>query len=300
MENIDAIRINFNPDQLLFLNICLIFLMFGIALDMKISDFKYLFKHPKAVLVGLTSQLILLPLLTFALAIGFHPATSIALGMILIGICPGGNVSNFAVHLAKANTALSVSLTTIVTFGAIILTPISFGFWSSYIPGIEKLSQDIHVPTLDMIKTIINLIIFPLAVGMWFNHKYPKFTDRIKKGVKILSIIIFLGFVVAATISNYQNIIDHIGKVFFIVLVHNSLALLMGYTFAKINGLSSADSQAISIETGIQNSGLALILIFNFFDGLGGMALIAAWWGIWHLISGFCLAVFWGAKQGGN
>ena len=162
MENIDAIRINFNPDQLLFLNICLIFLMFGIALDMKISDFKYLFKHPKAVLVGLTSQLILLPLLTFALAIGFHPATSIALGMILIGICPGGNVSNFAVHLAKANTALSVSLTTIVTFGAIILTPISFGFWSSYIPGIEKLSQDIHVPTLDMIKTIINLIIFCL------------------------------------------------------------------------------------------------------------------------------------------
>ena len=274
--------------------------MFGIALDMKISDFKYLFKHPKAVLVGLTSQLILLPLLTFALAIGFHPATSIALGMILIGICPGGNVSNFAVHLAKANTALSVSLTTIVTFGAIILTPISFGFWSSYIPGIEKLSQNIHVPTFDMIKTIINLIIFPLAVGMWFNHKYPKFTARIKKGVKILSIIIFLGFVVAATISNYQNIIDHIGKVFFIVLVHNSLALLMGYTFAKINGLSSADSQAISIETGIQNSGLALILIFNFFDGLGGMALIAAWWGIWHLISGFCLAVFWGTKQGDN
>ncbi len=297
MENIDLVQINFNPDQLLFLNICLAFLMFGIALDMKVSDFKYLFKYPKAVIVGLISQLILLPLLTFALALGFHPATSIALGMILIGVCPGGNVSNFAVHLAKANTALSVSLTSIVTFGAIILTPITFSFWSSFIPGIEKLSQNIHVSSLDMIKTIINLIIIPLAIGMWLNHQYPKFTDRIKKGVRILSIIIFLGFVVAASLSNYQNIIDHIGKVFLIVFVHNGLALLMGYWFAKLNGLSLVDSQAISIETGIQNSGLALILIFNFFDGLGGMAMIAAWWGIWHLISGFCLATFWGSKK---
>ncbi len=171
MENIDAIQINFSPDQLFLLNVCLALIMYGVALDIKFSDFKYLVDHPKAIIVGLSAQLILLPLLTFGIILLFEPPTSVALGMILIGVCPGGNVSNFATHLAKANVALSVSLTSFVTLGAIILTPISFTFWSGYVPGTENLEQQIYVSPVNMGNTIITLIAIPLFIGMWTNHK---------------------------------------------------------------------------------------------------------------------------------
>lgn len=296
MHPIDAIKVNFNPDQLLLLNLCLAFLMFGVALDIRVSDFTKLFRRPKAPLVGLTSQLILLPILTLGLIYLFHPPASMGLGMMLVGICPGGNVSNFMVHLSKGNSALSVMMTSITTMGAVIITPFYFTFWSGYVPGSEAFAQLIFVDPYDMVVTIFTLIIIPLLLGMWLLHNYPIFVSKIRTPVSRLSIFIFMSFVVVALIVNWQNAQDHLGKVFWVVLVHNSLALAMGYGFSRLMGLNSYNSRAISIETGIQNSGLALILIFNFFEGLGGMALVAAWWGIWHLISGFSLAMFWRRK----
>lgn len=293
MEGIDAVRINFNPDQLLLLNICLAFLMFGVALDLKLANFKLLFQQPKAPMVGLSSQLILLPILTIALILILRPPTSIALGMILVASCPGGNVSNFAVHLAGANAALSVLMTSITTLAAILITPLYFTFLTPFIPGTAALAQSIQVNPLDMVSTIVQLILIPLVIGMWLHHRFPNFTNRIRKPVRWLSMAIFLGFVVVAVAGNYENIRNYIHLVFFLVLTHNALALLTGYWFAKANKLSRNDARAISLETGIQNSGLGLILIFNFFNGLGGMAMIAAWWGIWHLISAFGLAMVW-------
>lgn len=293
MDSIDAVQINFNPEQLFLLNICLAFLMFGVALDLKLSNFKLLFQHPKAPVVGLSSQLVLLPLLTIMLIYLLHPPTSIALGMLLVAACPGGNVSNFAVHLAGANAALSVLMTSITTLGAILITPLYFTFLSPYIPGATGLEQNIYVSPLDMITTIVQLILLPLAVGMWLHYRFPDFTNRIRKPVRWLSMAIFLGFVVVAVMGNYQNIRNYLHLIFFIVLAHNALALTTGYWFAKANKLDRQDARAISLETGIQNSGLGLILIFNFFNGLGGMAMIAAWWGIWHLISAFGLAMVW-------
>lgn len=294
MNEIDAIRINFDQDQLFILNICLAFLMFGVALNIKLGDFGRIFKKPKAPLVGLTSQLLLLPLLTLILVYVFTPPTSIALGMLIVGVCPGGNVSNFMVHLAKGNAALSVLMTSIVTLGAVVITPFYFTFLTQFVSGTEAYLDLIYVEPVEMIKTIITLIFVPLLLGMFMNHKFPKLTLKIDRIVRMLSIVIFMLFVVFAIIGNYENIVNHIGKVFTIVIVYNTLAYLMGFYFAKLNGLSFSDCKAISIETGIQNSGLALILIFNFFEGLGGMAMIAAWWGIWHLISGFALSTFWG------
>ena len=297
MDPIDSIKINFNPDQLLLLNVLLAFLMFGVALDLKLDNFKDLFQRPKAPLVGLSSQLILLPIITISLIFVFSPPTSIALGMLLVAACPGGNVSNFAVHLSGANAALSVLMTSITTLGAIIITPLYFTFLSPIVPGTASLQQSIYVSPLDMVSTIIQLILFPLALGMFFNYRLPTLTAKIRQPVKILSILIFLGFVVVAAYANLDIIINYIHIVFMIVLVHNGLALTTGYWFARMNQLPKNDARAISIETGIQNSGLGLILIFNFFNGLGGMAMIAAWWGIWHLISAFSLAMWWGYRK---
>ncbi len=297
MIDIDAIRINFNQDQLFILNICLAFLMFGVALDVKIKDFRHLFAKPKAPIVGLTSQLILLPLLTLVLVFIFKPPTSIALGMVLVSVCPGGNVSNFATHLANANRALSVLMTSISTLVAAVITPIWFGTLKNFVPGTENFSKVLTVPFGEMVLTIIQLIIVPLVVGMLLAHKFPKFIDRIKGPVKGLSIVIFLGFVVVAVYGNFDNLVNYLHIVFLLVLIHNASALMMGYWFAKANRLGLRERRTISMETGIQNSGLGLILIFNFFDGLGGMALIAAWWGVWHLVAGFTMAMIWSKRQ---
>lgn len=293
MHSIDDIVINFKPDQLFFLNICLGFLMFGVALDLSLHHFGELFKAPRKPLIGLFSQWILMPLLTLLLVFIIQPAPSVAMGMVLLAACPGGNVSNYAVHLAKANSALSVLMTSVSTLGAIIITPLAFTYLSRLIPNTESLRATIQVDTFDMIKTIILLIVIPLSLGMSLNHYYPRLTAKIQRPVKMLSMAIFLGFVVFAILGNLNNIYRYLHLVFFLVVLHNGMALAMGYFFAKANKLPQQDARAIAIETGIQNSGLGLILIFNFFNGLGGMAMIAAFWGIWHLISAFGLAMYW-------
>jgi bile acid:Na+ symporter, BASS family len=300
MESIDFVRINFSEDQLQVLNACLAFLMFGVALDIKVSDLKRVFTEPKAGAVGLLSQMLFLPILTMALIYLFRPPTSLAIGMVLIGICPGGNVSNYAVHLARGNTALSVSLTSIVTLCSIFVLPISFFFWSGLLPDANSLPPELQVDAVDMLRAIVTLMVLPLIAGMLLQQYAPNWVNKRKRPIGIMSMVIFLSFVVFAAAGNWDNILTHLQKVFVLVLVHNGLALAMGYLLAKSSSLSEYDARAISLETGIQNSGLALILIFNFFSGNGGMAMIAAWWGIWHLISAFSLAMFWRQVETGK
>jgi len=291
MQNIDAIKINFEESQLALLNICLGILMFGVALDLDFSEFRRMIKNPKKLLVGLSSQMILLPILTIILIMVLKPHASLAMGMVLVAACPGGNVSNYAVHLAKANTALSVTLTSISTLAAAFTTPLLFAIMRYSIP--ELANKSLIVPFDKMVITLLTLIVLPLVLGLLYRKYLPKLTQITLPWIKNLSMLIFLSFVVFAIVGNYENIKSYLSLVFVLVLIHNLLALSGGYYFAKLFRLETNDCRTISIETGIQNSGLGLILVFNFFDGLGGMALIAAWWGIWHLISSLLLALLW-------
>ena len=298
MDSLSHIHINFDQGQVLYLNICLGILMFGVALDLKLEDFKYLAKEPKSIIGGLISQWILLPLVTIALVYIIHPDYSLMLGMALIAACPGGNVSNYATHLCKGNAALSIILTTITTVLCVFSTPFIFASLQKVLPIDQVHDADFNIQFSDMVITIVQLIFIPLLIGFLMNHFWPHFVSKIRGIVKILSMVIFIGFVLAAVAGNIDNLVNYIDIVFFIVLIHNGLALFFGYFWSKsILGLSTNDARTISIETGIQNSGLALILIFNFFDANGGMALIAAWWSIWHLISALALAWFWGRKE---
>jgi BASS family bile acid:Na+ symporter len=124
-------------------------------------------------------------------------------------------------------------------------------------------------------------------------------TEKIEKPIRWLSMAIFIGFVVFAVVGNWDNIKNYIHLVFLLVFLHNGLAFLVGYGFSRLNRLPEKDARAISIETGIQNTGLGLVLVFNFFDGIGGMALVMACWGVWHLISGFALAMWWSRNAKG-
>lgn len=297
MDEIDKLVINFDEGQLFLLNICLGFLMFGIALDLSLKDFKYVFQKPKAVIVGLTSQLVLLPIFTLILIYVMNPPFSIQLGMLLVAACPGGNVSNYMVHRAAGNSALSITMTSIITLAAVIITPLSFFVWTKILDTPADFTADISVKFLSMIKIIIQIIIIPLAIGMYISHKLPKVRQAIIRPIKIFSLLLLIGIIVFALLGNTEIIKSHLSVVFFLVLFHNGLAYVLGYQFAGLFRLNYRDKRAIAIETGIQNSGLGLILIFNYFAGLGGMALVAAWWGVWDIISGFALANYWAQSK---
>lgn len=271
--------------------------MFGVALDLTLDDFKRIAQYPRKSLTGLFSQLIILPALTFGVVWLMRPAYPLALGMILVAACPGGNVSNFICHMAKGNAALSVTLTAITTVLAIVLTPLNYGLYSGLLPYNEAQQVNITLSPVDMFETIFLIILIPLVLGMMANKLFPKVVDKGRKGVKILSIIILVGFIAIAFAKNAGIFVEYFNRVMWLVLIHNGLALVSGYFLARyLMRLQEADSRTVSLETGIQNSGLGLVLIFNFFDGSGGMALIAAWWGIWHIISGFALAWYWSRK----
>jgi bile acid:Na+ symporter, BASS family len=298
MNNIDSlVRIEFSPETAMIMNICIGFLMFGIALDMKVSDFRKVVEYPKSVVVGLASQLLLLPILTIVLIKLWGPIPSVALGLIMIASCPGGNISNFAVHLGKGNTALSVTLTSIVTIFAIIITPLSFSLWAMFLPETHSILSKIKVDQMSMFRIIGLVLLVPLIAGMWFNHRFGKISARIRKPIRTISLLMFTSFIFFAVFANRVNIVKYLELVFLLVVVHNILALSVGYSFARLNRRTLKDSKAISMETGVQNAGLGLILILNFFGEYGGMMLVAAFWGVWNLISALALGLFWNYKS---
>lgn len=294
---IDQIKLNFSADSLFLLNICLAVIMFGIALDIRLEDFSKLLKEPKAAIVGLFSQFIALPLLTFLLVLTIKPAPSIALGMILVAACPGGNISNFMSHLSKGNSALSVGLTSVATLLSLVFTPLNFKLYGSLYEPSRTLLQSIELDFWDLSQTVALIIILPLIAGIWVQKSNPSLANRLSPSFRVGSILIFIAFVVIAFSKNLQLFQDYIHRVLFLVLAHNALALGSGYLWGSLFKLAERDRRTLTIETGIQNSGLGLVLIFAFFEGLGGMALVTAWWGIWHIIAGLGIAFYWSRRN---
>lgn len=291
--SIDSAHLNFSQDSLWVLNLCLAIIMFGVALDIKWADFKKVFRSPKATLIGLFLQFILLPAFTFLLVWVLQPRPSIALGMILVAACPGGNISNFMTHLSKGNTALSVSLTSIGTLLAIVMTPLNLQLWAGMYGPTSAILKEVSLNPWEMFETIAVLIGIPLIAGMTISNKYPAVAASISKRVKPFSIFIFTMFVVVAFANNMDIFLEFIHLVIIFVFLHNLMALALGYNVARVFKLSIENRKTLAIETGIQNSGLGLILIFGFFQGLGGMAIVAAWWGIWHILSGLAISTYW-------
>ena len=290
VEDIDAVVLNFSSTSLNVLNLVLAIVMFSIALELKPSDFQRLFRAPKALMTGVVSQFILLPALTFCLVLVTNPQPSIALGLILVSACPGGNISNFITHRAGGNSALSVSLTAFSTVAAIFLTPANIAFWGSLYGPTRAILLETAIDPMSVAITVGLLLVLPLCLGMLLNVKRPDITARLRTPLQYVSMGIFITFVVLALASNWQLFLQYATAVAALVFLHNALALAAGYTAATFAGLSAFDRRSITIETGIQNSGLGLILIFGFFNGLGGMAVVAAFWGMWHILSGIFLA----------
>ncbi|SDR14216.1 bile acid:sodium symporter family protein [Pseudovibrio sp. Tun.PSC04-5.I4] len=290
MSDIDLITLNFSAGSLTLLNGILAVVMFSIALDLSPADFKRLTLAPKPLVIGLCSQFLVLPSLTFLLVLATQPRPSIALGLILVAACPGGNISNFITQRAGGNAALSVSMTAFATVGAIVATPFNIAFWGNLYEPTRAILQETHIDKLSVAITVCFMLVLPLCLGILLNRFKPGMAAKIRQPLRLASMGIFIGFIILTLFANWTFFLNYVGAVAGLVLIHNGLALAGGYALASVAGVSAYDRRAITIETGIQNSGLGLILIFGFFGGLGGMSVVAAFWGIWHAISGLVLA----------
>jgi BASS family bile acid:Na+ symporter len=287
---IDQVRLNFNPQGLFIINAAIGLMMLGVALELKLDDFKRILVAPKAPVIGLIAQFVLLPAFTFLLTLIINPPASIALGMILVAACPGGNLSNIMTYLARGNCAISVSMTAVSTAAAIVMTPLNLALWGRLNPHTAAILRKVSLSPLDVFITVFVILGIPLCIGLLISRSFPALAATVRKPFKIFSLVFFIGIVAAALGINWQNFLNYVGLVFIGVLIHNALALNLGYWSGRLCGLPEPDNRAVSIEVGIQNSGLGLVLVFNFFDGLGGMAILVAWWGIWHIIAGLVAA----------
>jgi len=298
----DEIRLNFTPDGLLLLNITIAFIMFGVALQITPQSLKNLVVKPKATIIGFVSQFILLPGITFLLVMAlnsFHLITpGVGLGMLLVASCPGGNVSNFISTYANGNPGLSVGLTALATIAAIFMTPFNFSFYGGMFAAKSPLLIPLEISAFEMFKTVIVLLGIPIAAGMLFAWKLPKITKKIIKPIQNLSVVFFIGMVVIMFANNASYFLNYMVFILILVFLHNVLALSTGFGISSLFRLKRRNRRTIAIETGIQNSGLGLVLIFNpaiFPPELdtGGMAIITAWWGIWHILAGLAIGRIW-------
>ena len=259
--------------------------MFGMGMTIKLTDFKMILKHPKGVAIGVVSQFVVMPLLAFGLAKIFNLPPEIAVGVILVGCCPGGTASNVMAFLAKGNTALSVTITSVTTLLAPIMTPALI-----YLLASEWLPVSFEA----MFMSVVKVVLIPIILGIIAQFV---FKPVIEKGIAILPTVsvVAIVLIVAAVVSGSRDKILETGlTIFAIVILHNGLGYLFGYGIAKLFKLEYSDKKAVSIEVGMQNSGLGANLAMAHFEPVS--AVPSAIFSFWHNISGPILATYWSKR----
>jgi bile acid:Na+ symporter, BASS family len=292
MTPIDQMQFTFDPVAVKVLNVVLATVVFGAALDVRLADFRRILVSPKGPLIGCLSQFVLLPATASLCVWLLKPAPSLGLGILLVAACPGGAVSNFYTLLARGNVALSLTVSAFSTLVAMVMTPFNFFFWGSLNPVTAGLLREIAVNPAEILLAAFFMLILPTLLAMSLRHWRAALADRLLRPVRTLGVLLLTGFIIAGIVANLQHA-TYVAVAFVVVLLVNAAGLAVGYGASRAAGLPHYDAKAVSLETGIQNAGFGLVLVFQFFGGLGGMALIAAWWGVWHLISGLVLALWW-------
>lgn len=290
MHPVDQMQINFSDANMLVLKLILALIMLGVSLDIQKEDLQNIIKNPKSMFAGIAAQFIFLPAMTFMLVYFFEPIPSIALGMMLVAACPGGNISNLITMFARGNTALSVSLTFLATVLALVMTPLNITFWGNLYGPTAQLVKQVALDPKEVALTVVFVLGIPLLAGMLLRSQLPKFALKLQGWLKYVSALFLAILILGAFFANFENFIKYFDYIVGIVVLHNFVALGSGFFMGTILKVPYRDRRSITIEVGIQNSGLGLALAFEFFGGLGGVTLICAFWGLWHAVSGSIIA----------
>lgn len=276
-------------------NAVLAVIMFGVGLDLDLREFRRVVRVPTGPVVGLITQFVLLPALAFGAVRLMAPAPAVALGVLLVCACPGGTVSNVVTHLADANVPLSIAMTTVSTFLALVMTPLNLAFWGSRVPGLDQLG--VRLDPVDLVVVLVAVMGIPVVAGLVTAHRRPVVADRLRRPMRMVAVVGLGLLIVGAGAANLGRAVTALQATLLVVVVVNAAALVLGYGAAAALRLPRRDRRAISIEVGIQNAALALTLALQFFGDLPGAALVAAVWGLWHMITGLALARLWRGRS---
>jgi len=283
--------------QQLILSAVLATMVFSVALELKLDDFRRVAQTPRAVVCGLIPQFILLPVGTWAATLVLDLPADIETAMILVASCPGGSLSNVITHFGRGNTALSVSVSAVASVIALFATPFNFSWMVASNPATASWLRSLSIDASDIWVSLVALLAVPMALGLLVAHKLPALTARLQKPLANFSLIALLAFIVLGLIKERQLLTLGLLPLLAIVILHNASGLLFGYLTSVAMRVSERDRRAVMIEGGMQNSGLALGIIAVQFGSDLGMVLIASLWGIWHIVSGLALALMWRRKD---
>ena len=260
-----------------WVNTLLGIVMFGMGMTLKLSDFKVVFTKPKAVICGILSQFIIMPVLAFLLVTLFQLPTELAVGVILVGACPGGTSSNVMTYLAKGDVALSVGMTACTTIMAPFVTPALV---------LLLAGQTVDVSYVSMLVSIVQVVLVPIALGFVINYFFSKFAQAFSKALPLISVVAICLIIMAVVSANAAKLMTPGPLVVAVVMLHNVCGYALGYLVGRLLGLTKEQMRTLSIEVGMQNSGLATSLATMHFAAMPMAAVPGTVFSVWHNISG--------------
>jgi BASS family bile acid:Na+ symporter len=293
----DALPLRFDPSGLVILNAIVALMMFGVSLDLRPADFRRVVARPAAPVAGLFAQAVVVPAFTCLLTWVFRVDPALALGMMLVAACPSGALSNILTWRARGSVALSVSMTAVSSLAATVLTPLNFALYGWLNPRTRVLLSEIAIPAGGILAQVALVLALPMLLGMLVGERAPRLAARSERPLRVISLLVLLAFVAVAFAQNRVLFVERFGDFFWLVVLQNAMALSVGAAIGAALRLPSADRRALTLEVGIHNSGLGLVILFTFFPAAGSMMLITAFWGVWHLVSGLLLAGWWSRRD---
>jgi bile acid:Na+ symporter, BASS family len=275
------------------LSAVLALMVFSVALDLKREDFAYVLQKPLGVGVGLVAQFVLLPIATLGVTLLLDLPAPVEAAMILVACCPGGALSNVVTALGKGNLALSVSISAVSNLLALALTPLNFAWMIAANPATAAWAKALSSDPGDMWKSLVLLLAVPTVLAMLLRSKQPGLADRLRKPLENFALVCLGLFIVIAVATQVKQFVSVLALSMAVVIGHNALGLGLGFGASKLAKLPVADARAVTVESGMQNAGLAMGIIATQFGADLQMTAIAGLWGIWHIVSGFSLTRLW-------
>ncbi len=295
--DLNEVRIAFSAGGVIFMDVILALVLFGMALSLRPADFTRILKAPRAPLTGLAVQFFVLPASNCLFCWIFRVDPWLALGMQLVASCPSGSFSNVLTFMARGNVALSVSMTGASSLIATVATPLNFSFYSWLNPHTRTHLQHIQIDPVNVLLLVALVLALPLLAGMLVGQRWPGLAQKIDKPLRVGALGVFIVFIIGAFANNLDIFFRYFHYFVWLVLAQNALSLALGYFVASRLQLPEADRRAITIEVAIQNASLALVILFTFYPEAGAMTLVAAFWGVWHMVSGTLLAQWWARRK---
>jgi bile acid:Na+ symporter, BASS family len=279
--------------QQIALSLVLAVMVFSIALELRLADFRRVASEPKAVIAGLIPQFILLPVGTWLATLALDLPANVEAAMILVASCPGGSLSNVITHFGRGNTALSVSVSAVAALIALVATPFNFAWMVSNNPVTAAWMRSLEIDPSGIWLSLLVILAVPMSLGMAMAYRFPHLAAKLTKPLANFSLFALFAFIVLGLLKERSNLTLALLPTLALVIAHNASGLFLGWLTSKTFGVSVRDRRAIMIEGGMQNSGLALGIIALQFGNDFGMVTVAGLWGIWHIVSGLACAYTW-------